>query len=155
MYLTKSGNVSNVWDNHGGIDGKNGYEMLKAEFCLPSLDRGFHALMEDLSGNGQLDETLVAMFGEFGRTPKINKKTGRDHWGALQSAVLAGGGIQGGQVYGKSDKQSAHPVDQPVAPEDLHATMYHALGIPPDMMIYDQLNRPHRICDGRPLTALF
>ena len=95
------------------------------------------------------------MYGEFGRTPKINKNTGRDHWGALQSAVLAGGGIQGGQVYGKSDNQSAHPIEKPVAPEDLHATMYHALGIPPDTMIYDHLNRPHRICDGRPLTALF
>jgi len=56
------------------------------------------------------------MYGEFGRTPKINKNTGRDHWGALQSAVLAGGGIQGGQVYGKSDKQSAHPIEKPVAP---------------------------------------
>ena len=69
--------------------------------------------------------------------------------------MLAGGGIQGGQVYGKSDKQSAYPTEKPVAPEDLHATMYHALGIPPDTMIYDHLNRPHRICDGRPLTALF
>ena len=158
MYIPPNGNVANVWDNHGGtatLGGISGYDMLKKEYCLPSLESGFNALMEDLTASGLLDETLVAMYGEFGRTPKINKKTGRDHWGALQSAVLAGGGIQGGQVYGKSDQQSAYPTEKPVAPEDLHATMYHALGIPPDTMIHDHLNRPHRICDGRPLTALF
>jgi len=158
MYIPPNGNVANVWDNHGGtstLGGITGYEMLKREYCLPSLELGFNALMEDLTASGLLDETLVAMYGEFGRTPKINKKTGRDHWGALQSAVLAGGGIQGGQVYGRSDKQSAHPIDKPVAPEDIHATMYHALGIPPETVIHDQFRIPRRICDGRPLTALF
>ncbi len=155
MYIQKSGNVSNVWDNHGGIDGKNGYEMLKADFCLPSLDRGFHALMEDLGGSGQLDETLVAMFGEFGRTPKINKKTGRDHWGAVQSTVLCGGGIQGGQVYGTTDRDSAYPTSKPVSPEDMLATMHHALGIAPESEIVDSLGRPHRIVNGRPLVELF
>ena len=155
MYIQKSGNVSNVWDNHGGIEGKNGYEMLKADFCLPSLDRGFHALMEDLGGNGQLDETLVAMFGEFGRTPKINKKTGRDHWGAVQSTVLCGGGIQGGQVYGTTDRDSAYPTSKPVSPEDMLATMHHAMGIAPESEIVDSLGRPHRIVNGRPLVELF
>ena len=132
-----------------------GYEMLKADFCLPSLDRGFHALMEDLSGSGQLDETLVAMFGEFGRTPKINKKTGRDHWGAVQSTVLAGGGIEGGQVYGTTDRDSAYPTSKPVSPEDMLATMHHALGIAPESEIVDSLGRPHRIVNGRPLVELF
>jgi hypothetical protein len=155
MYIQKSGNVANVWDNHGPFEGRTGYEMLKAEYCLPSLDRGFHALMNDLSGSGQLDETLVAMFGEFGRTPKINKNAGRDHWGACQSAVLAGGGIQGGQVHGVSDAHSAYPKSDPVSPEDLLATMYHAMNISPDSVLYDQLDRPHPAVDGRPLTSLF
>ncbi len=155
MYIQKSGNVANVWDNHGPFEGKTGYGMLKAEYCLPSLDRGFHALMEDLSATGMLDETMVAMFGEFGRTPKINKNNGRDHWGAVQSAVLAGGGIQGGQVYGTSDRDSAYPTSKPVSPEDMLATIYHGMGISPDSVIYDQLNRPHSIVNGTPLTSLF
>ncbi len=156
MYIQKSGNVANVWDNHGPFEGKTGYGMLKSEYCLPSLDRGFHALMEDLSQRGSLDETLVAMFGEFGRTPKINKNQGRDHWGAVQSGVLAGGGIQGGQVYGRSDRDSAYPVTQPVSPEDLLATIYHALGISPESEILDATARPHRAIDGgTPLLDLF
>ncbi|MDA1049897.1 MAG: DUF1501 domain-containing protein [Planctomycetota bacterium] len=155
MYIQKSGNVANVWDNHGPFEGKSGYEMLQAEYCLPSLDTGFAALMDDLSASGLLDETLVAMYGEFGRTPKINKNNGRDHWGACQSAVLAGGGIQGGQVYGTSDRDSAYPTSKPVSPEDMLATIYHAMGISPGLEMHDQLGRPHRVVDGKPLTALF
>jgi len=156
MYIQKSGNVANVWDNHGSFEGKTGYGMLKAEYCLPSLDRGFHALMEDLSASGLLDETLVTMFGEFGRTPKINKKQGRDHWGAVQSAVFAGGGIQGGQVYGRSDRDSAYPASSPVSPEDMLATIYHAMGISPESLIQDPTGRPHRAVDGgTALTSLF
>ncbi|MBT6497621.1 MAG: DUF1501 domain-containing protein [Planctomycetaceae bacterium] len=147
--------MANVWDNHGPFEGKTGYEMLKAEYCLPSLDRGFHALMDDLSESGMLDETMIAMFGEFGRTPKINKNKGRDHWGAVQSGVLAGGGIQGGQVYGTSDRDSAYPTSKPVSPEDMLATIYHGMGMSPESVIYDQLNRPHRIVSGTPLTSLF
>jgi hypothetical protein len=155
MYIQKSGNVANVWDNHGPFEGKTGYEMLQAEYCLPSLDTGFAALMDDLSASGLLDETLVAMYGEFGRTPKINTNAGRDHWGACQSAVLAGGGIQGGQVYGSSDRDSAYPTSNPVSPEDMLATIYHAMGIAPGLEMHDQLGRPHRVVDGKPLTALF
>lgn len=155
MYIQKSGNVANVWDNHGPFEGKTGYEMLKAEYCLPSLESGFAALMDDLSASGLLDETLVAMYGEFGRTPKINKNAGRDHWGACQSAVLAGGGIQGGQVYGTSDRDSAYPTSDPVSPEDMLATIYHAMGISPDLEMHDQLGRPHRVVDGKPLSSLF
>jgi len=148
MYIQKSGNVANVWDNHGPFEGKSGYEMLKAEYCLPSLDRGFDALITDLSSSGLLDETLVAMFGEFGRTPKINKNSGRDHWGAIQSGVLSGGGIRGGCVHGRSDKDSAYPVSHPVSPEDMLATIYHALGISADSTIRDPTGRPHRAVDG-------
>ena len=107
------------------------------------------------SASGLLDETLVAMYGEFGRTPQINKNDGRDHWGACQSAVLAGGGIQGGQVYGTSDRDSAYPTSKPVLPEDTLATIYHAMGISPGLEMHDQRGRPHRVVDGKPLTSLF
>ena len=155
MYIQQSGNVANVWDNHGPFEGSNGTQMLQQAYCLPSLDRGFSALMEDLGGSGLLDETLVAMYGEFGRTPKLNKAHGRDHWGACQSAVLAGGGIRGGQIYGASDAEAAYPKANPVSPEDMLATMYHALGISPDSLIHDQLGRPHKLVEGEPLVHLF
>ena len=155
MYIQKGGNVANVWDNHGPFEGKNGTEMLQQEYCLPSLDQGYSALMEDLSNSGLLDETLVAMYGEFGRTPKLNKANGRDHWGACQSAVLAGGGIRGGQVYGSSDAEAAYPRSNPVSPEDMLATIYHAMGISPESLLYDPLDRPHHLVDGRPLVELF
>ncbi|HUQ70204.1 MAG TPA: DUF1501 domain-containing protein [Planctomycetaceae bacterium] len=154
----KDGNVLNVWDNHGGTASLNsitGRQMLQEPYCLPSLDRGYSALIEDLSQRGLLDDTLVAMMGEFGRTPKINPQAGRDHWGPCQSVVLAGGGIQGGQVYGASDRQAAYPTQNPVSPEDFIATIHHALGIPLDAEFHDQLNRPHRVCDGEPLVGLF
>jgi uncharacterized protein (DUF1501 family) len=107
-----------------------------------------------LHQRGLLDETLVVMLGEFGRTPQVNKLQGRDHWGACQSVVLAGGGIRGGQVYGSSDQHAAYPRTNPVAPEDVIATMYQALGIPPESIIKDRENRPHKICEGRPLLEL-
>src|SRR5204863_83917 len=83
-----------------------------------------------IAQRGLLDETMVVVTGEFGRTPKINQDQGREHWGACYSAVLAGGGVGGGQVYGASDKIAAYPKDNPVAPEDLLATIYEAMGIP-------------------------
>ena len=150
----KDGNVLNVWDNHGGtgsIGGITGYQMLKENYCLPSLDQGFSALMEDLSERGMLDDTLVAMYGEFGRTPKINPNKGRDHWGACQSVVLAGGGIRGGQVYGSSDEHGAYPKTKPVSVEDLHATMFHSLGLSSELEIHDNENRPYRISEGQPI----
>jgi uncharacterized protein (DUF1501 family) len=102
-----------------------------------------------------LDETILAMFGEFGRTPKINTNGGRDHWGACQSAVLAGGGIRGGQVYGASDAHAAYPRDHAVSPQDLVATIYNALGLSPELTIHDRENRPYHISDGQPLVSLF
>jgi len=111
--------------------------------------------MEDLSSRGLLDDTLVVTAGEFGRTPKINPNQGREHWGMCYSALLAGGGIRGGQVYGASDKQGAYPKDNPVAPEDLIATIHFALGLTADAEIRDREGRPYRICDGKPVTALF
>lgn len=155
MYIQKDGNVANVWDNHGPFEGLSGTDMLKAPYCLPSLDQGFSALMEDLAATGLLSETLVGMWGEFGRTPKLNAAQGRDHWGPCQSAVFAGGGIRGGQVYGQSDAHAAYPKSNPVSPEDMLATVYHALGISPSWEMHDQLRRPHRLVDGRPLVELF
>ena len=158
VYICPDGNVANVWDNHGGtgsLGSISGYEMLKANYCLPPLDQAFSALLEDLSQRGMLDETLLVMLGEFGRTPKINAQAGRDHWGACQSAILAGGGIQPGQIYGASDKIAAYPKHSPVAPEDIIATIYHAMGISPETLIHDRENRPHRLTEGRPVLQLF
>ena len=158
MYIFPNGRVSNVWDNHAGygIHGaRTGYDLLKSPVCIPPLDQGLSALLEDLSIRGLLDETLIVAAGEFGRTPLINNDGGRDHWGACQSALLAGGGIRGGQVYGSSDAHAAYPRERPVAPQDLIATIHHALGIAPDAEIRDRLNRPYHICDGTPLTSLF
>ncbi len=154
MYIQKGGNVANVWDNHGPFEGLTGTNMLKAYYCLPSLDRGLSALLEDLQQSGLLDETLVALWGEFGRTPKLNSAQGRDHWGACQTACFAGGGIRGGTVLGSSDRDAAYPKTHPVSPQDLLATVYHSLGIAPEAEMYDPLNRPHRVIDGRPLTEL-
>jgi hypothetical protein len=158
MYFRPDGNPLNPWDNHGGtpaLGGITGYEMLKQEYCLPSLDRALSALLADLHQRGLLEETLVVVTGEFGRTPRINATGGRDHWGQCYSALLAGGGIRGGQVYGASDAQAAYPAENPVRPEDLLATLYHALGLPAAAAIRDLEGRPHRISEGRPLTALF
>jgi hypothetical protein len=157
-YICKDGNVANVWDNHGGtgsLGGITGYEMLKAPYCLPTLDQGFSALLEDLAQREMLGETLVTMLGEFGRTPKINPQVGRDHWGPCRSVVLAGGGVRGGQVYGASDKIAAYPTERAVRPEVLIATVYRALGINPEELLRDQTNRPHRVCEGNPVLELF
>ena len=158
VYIFPDGNVANVWDNHsgGGIHGaKTGYDLLRGPTCLPALDQGLTALMEDLLDRGMLDRTLIAAAGEFGRTPKVNKDGGRDHWGSCQSALFAGGGIRGGQVYGKSDKIAAYPTDNPVSPGDFLATIYHAMGIDPQGEVIDRENRPHRLVDGVPVSALF
>ncbi|MCH7728896.1 MAG: DUF1501 domain-containing protein, partial [Planctomycetes bacterium] len=115
----------------------------------------FSALLEDLSQRGLLDETLVVVTGEFGRTPKINKNAGRDHWSPCYSTVLAGGGVQGGRTYGMSDRQAAYVKDSPTRPEDLGATILHAFGFSSETPIYDATNRPVRISKGTPITSLF
>jgi hypothetical protein len=158
MYIFPSGRVSNVWDNHAGFGihgARTGYDLLKSPVCIPPLDRGLSALLADLQQRGLLDETLIAVAGEFGRTPQINGDGGRDHWGKCQSALLTGGGIRGGQVYGASDPRAAFVKDRPVSPSDFHATIYHALGISTDSEIHDRSGRPYRICEGTPVTALF
>jgi hypothetical protein len=137
------------WDTHA-----NNFRDLKGKL-LPPFDRGFSALLEDLDQRGLLGETLVVCLGEFGRSPKINANAGRDHWAACNSVVLAGAGIQGGQVFGTSDRTAAYPVTTPVSPADLAATIYYALGIDPRIEIHDVLGRPLPLSDGQPLHELF
>jgi hypothetical protein len=159
LYFVPSNNrILNVWDTHGGtadLGSVSGFDMLRADYGIPPFDLAYSALLDDLAARGLLDETLVVTVGEFGRTPKINPQKGREHWGMCYSALLAGGGIRGGQLYGSSDKLGAFPRENPVAPEDLLATIYHALGIDPATEIRDRQDRPYRLCDGTPVTALF
>ncbi|MEK6258854.1 MAG: DUF1501 domain-containing protein [Planctomycetota bacterium] len=140
---------NNFWDTHG-----NNFKRLKNDLCPPA-DRALTALLEDLSRTGRLNETLIVWVGEFGRAPIINGSTGRDHHPRCYSGLMAGGGIRGGQVFGASDQHAAYPADKPVSPHDLVATMYHALGIPSDAVLYDSLNRPHRVRAGRSIEELF
>jgi len=136
------------WDTH-----KNNFECLKGEL-LPFLDQGLSALLEDLDQRGRLDETLVVNMGEFGRTPRINRDAGRDHWGRCAAVVMAGGGIRGGQVIGSSDKSGAAPASDPFDPADIQATMYHCLGLDPQLTLYDPMNRPMPISTGRVVSQV-
>jgi hypothetical protein len=157
MHFLPQGGTINPWDNHGGssfFPGLSGFDILREPCCGPALDRAYSALLDDLQQRGLLDETLVVLTGEFGRTPRINRYSGRDHWGSCYTTILAGGGVRGGQVYGSSDKDAAYPQSNPVAPEDILATIYQALGIPLTGEIQDTLGRPFPVCAGRPLTAL-
>jgi uncharacterized protein (DUF1501 family) len=137
------------WDTHD-----NETERLK-NLLLPSFERAYIALLDDLESRGLLDETLVVWMGEFGRTPRINRNGGRDHWGFCQSVLLAGGGIRGGQVYGSSDSYAAYAALNPVSPDDLAATIFTSLGIPLDLEMRDAQGRPLPLCTGTPVHALF
>jgi hypothetical protein len=137
------------WDTH-----KNSFERLQ-KHLLPHFDRGMTALLEDLAGRGLLDETLVIWMGEFGRTPKLNKQAGRDHWGFCQSVLMAGGGVRGGLVYGSSDAHAAYAAETPVSPDDLAATVFQRLGIPLDQELRDPQDRPLPLCTGKPVLGLF
>ena len=141
------------WDHHGEI-----FPRLKK--MLPPLDQGVAALLDDLSSLGLLDETLVLMLGEFGRTPKINippggKSPGRDHWGPCFFALLAGAGVRGGQVLGKSDKIGAYPLSSPYSPDDLGATVLNLLGVDPASEIHDRQGRPMQLNRGAVMHSLF
>jgi len=120
-------------------------------------------LLDDLEARGLLEETLVVWTGEFGRTPRIGQrssdagagKDGRDHWPGCFTTVLAGGGIRGGYVHGRSDKHAAFPEEDPVAPADLVASVYHALGVPDYQTLNDMNGRPQFIRPGKTVEALF
>ncbi|MGE3316790.1 MAG: DUF1501 domain-containing protein [Planctomycetaceae bacterium] len=143
-----------AWDTHG-----NAFPHLK-DFLFPPTDRAVSALLDDLDESGLLESTLIVMAGEFGRTPKIShlpeyyKLPGRDHWGFVQTAFFAGGGIEGGRVVGSSDKIGGYPAADPQKPENMAATIYDSLGIPPAATWHDDSDRPHNIYYGNPIAGL-
>ncbi|HUG92540.1 MAG TPA: DUF1501 domain-containing protein [Planctomycetaceae bacterium] len=131
-----------AWDTH-----TNNFGILRGN-KLPGLDQTFSALLEDLDGRGLLDETLVLVMSEMGRTPRINGNAGRDHWTSCYSVLFAGAGIRGGTVHGSSDSQAAYVKDHPVSTSDVCATVYHALGIDPAFRVPDHFGRPVEIAHG-------
>jgi hypothetical protein len=141
------------WDTHG-FNHKPMYPVLK-DYLLPVTNQTVPALLEDLDERGLLHETLVVWMGEFGRSPRINTMAGRDHWPQCYTALLAGGGVQRGFVYGASDRHGAYPARDPVRPDDLAATMFALLGIDPHTEVRDSLNRPLAIAQGSPVAGLF
>jgi hypothetical protein len=153
------GPPSSSWDMHGGHMGMGnafGDGSYGMGWCLPRLDEALSALLEDLHDRGLLERTLVVAIGEFGRSPKINTQgaPGRLHWPECYSAILAGAGIRGGMVYGESDRIGAYVKDKPVRPQDLGATIYHALGVPLDLRLgKDGFTRP--MTTGEPIRDLF
>jgi uncharacterized protein (DUF1501 family) len=150
VYWNAPTNTDNQsWDTHN-----DSFERLK-KYLLPAYDRAVSALLEDLHARGLLAQTLVLSVGEFGRTPKLNKQAGRDHWGFCQSMLLFGGGVRGGQVYGSSDASAAYAAELPVRPDDLAATVFDGLGIPLDREIRDSQGRPLSLCSGKPIAGLF
>ena len=121
----------------------------------PLFDHGFHALVTDLESRGMLDDTIVLAWGEFGRTPKVNSKGGRDHWPSASMGVMAGGGMPGGLVLGATDREAGKVVDRPLAYSDVIATLYRKLGINPQTIIHDQTGRPHVLMsEGSPVSEL-
>ncbi len=131
------------WDTHA----KN-YPTMKDKL-LPPFDQGVSAFIQDLDQRGRLDSTMVIALGEFGRTPRINKDAGRDHWPDVYSVLIAGGGVKRGAVIGASDQHAAFPTTEPIGPWDLSATMYHLLGIPPESHVHDRIGRPFILTPGR------
>ena len=137
------------WDSHS----QNFTE--HKDRLLPAADKAYAALIEDLDERGLLESTLVVGLGEFGRTPKINKNAGRDHWPDCYSITLAGGGIRGGTVFGASDQLGAYPALDPVTPADLAATIFWRFGLNPRAEVHDQAGRPHRLAEGKPIKKIF
>lgn len=143
-----------TWDTHTEI-----FQRLRDKL-FPPTDRALCALIDDLRSSGLLDSTLIVMGSEFGRTPRLSSlppagtPVGRDHWGAVQSVFFAGGGVRGGTVIGSSDRNGSYPASSPQTPENMAATIYHALGIPSSAEWHDTLDRPHHIYNGQPITGL-
>ena len=137
------------WDHHQAI-----FTTLKQRM-LPPLDQGVSALLDDLESRGMLNDTLVMMLGEFGRTPKINSEKGRDHWGPCFFGLFAGAGVQGGQVIGRSDSTGAYPATRAFSPNDVGATVYHLLGLPAEVEVEDRLNRRVMLNRGDVIESLF
>lgn len=143
-----------TWDSHSDI-----FRRLKNDLLGPT-DRAISALLDDLQARNLLDETLVVITGEFGRAPRLTKNggnpiPGRDHWAAVFSSVFAGAGVRGGQTIGQSDKNGAYPASLSYSPNDLAATIYAALGVDLETELRDKLDRPLKLCTGRPIEPLY
>lgn len=136
------------WDSHTS-------NFPRHQELLPAMDQGLSALIEDLDQRGLLESTLVISMGEFGRSPKINGNAGRDHWPQCYHVLLSGGGVEGGSMFGSSDRIGAFPEENPVAPGDLAATLFWRFGIDPSHEIHDAFGRPFRLATGQPLKSLF
>ncbi len=136
------------WDTHG-----KHFSQMKQSLC-PTFDQAFTALVTDLDERGLLGQTLVMANAEFGRTPKINRGAGRDHWPWVYSLALAGGGVGQGVVYGSSDHVAAYPKSNPHPPSDMAATIYYLLGVPAEKILYDQTARPHSLVIGQKIDGL-
>ncbi|MBM84334.1 MAG: hypothetical protein CMJ78_27580 [Planctomycetaceae bacterium] len=128
-----------TWDTHTG-----NFSKLRSTL-LPQFDAASSSLIQDLAERGMIDRTLIAILGDFGRTPKINAKAGRDHWNFCYSLMMVGGGFHQGLIYGTSDNIGAYPDSNPLIPGDIISTLYHCMGIRHDSEIYDKLERPHRL----------
>jgi len=138
-----------AWDTHW-----NNFTACK-EDLIPPFDQAFAALMQDLDETGQLDDTLVVVAGEFGRSPKITLKNGgREHWPDVYTVLFAGAGVQGGRIFGQSDKHGAYPIENATSPADFVATIYHLMGIDPAREEHDQLNRPFALSKGKAITGI-
>jgi hypothetical protein len=138
-----------TWDTHG-----NNFPMLKRTL-LPQLDAALSSLLADLVLRGLLERTLVVVMGEFGRSPRVNKLAGRDHWNFCYTLLLAGGGIKAGHVHGSSDRIGGRPSSSPVTPADVVATIYHCLGLAGDLELQDRQGRPFQLVPwGSPLREL-
>lgn len=149
VYWNAPTNTDNQsWDTHAN------QHVRMRDHLLPAFDRGLSALLDDLRSRGLLDSTLVTWYGEFGRTPKINRNVGRDHWGFCQSIGLAGGGVQSGLVHGSSNKDGGYPETSPVRPDDLAATIFHCLGIDHMQHMHDLQQRPLPLSYGRVVQEL-
>jgi hypothetical protein len=148
-FVTTVNGPSIVWDTHA-----DNFHRMK-DRLVPPMERAYVALLDDLEERGLLDTTLVIWMGDFGRTPKINKDVGRDHWPQCYSVVLAGGGVQGGQVIGESDKDAAYPLIRPIKPADIHATTFHQLGYDAQRLTYHTVDgRPFPVSDGEIIREL-
>ncbi len=167
--LFGKGTTNGTWDNHGwlfdsmmsfgprpaGAPAKSTWHSYNGPGNLPQLDMSLTTLLTDLEDRGLLDTTLVVAMGEFGRTPKINKTAGRDHYPRAGNVLLAGAGIKGGAVIGATDKNGTAPATRPYSPADFGASIYHALGIDANTTYYPRLPRPTRIADGEVIDGLF
>ena len=137
-----------MWDHHGNL--KQGLDRQ-----LPAYDQMLAALLDDLVDRGLYNRVLVIVCGEFGRTPRMNERGGRDHWGRAGFILMGGGGVKGGQIVGATTLKGEEPVTRPITPADLLATVYHVLGIDPARQFIDQRGRPAAVLsEGQAITEL-